>query len=159
MLSAEERRELISKYVDGFNEVFMKIRDMSDEQLRAHPIEGKWSACEIVQHLADSETIAAHRLRRLLVEDSPVIQGYDQDYYAAKLRYNERDIVPAVAAFRSARETTAQLFPLMSEEDWQRRGSHSESGSYGVEDWLRIYAAHAHNHASQISSLRTALGI
>ena len=45
----------------------------------------------------------------------------------------------------------------MTEEDWQREGTHSESGSYTTEDWLRIYAAHAHNHAAQIGRLREAL--
>ena len=33
----------------------------------------------------------------------------------------------------------------MSEEDWVREGWHTESGRYTVEDWLKTYAAHAHN--------------
>jgi len=45
----------------------------------------------------------------------------------------------------------------MSEADWQRQGTHSESGHYSAEDWLTIYAAHAHNHAAQIRRLRDAL--
>jgi hypothetical protein len=96
-------------------------------------------------------------LRRLLVEESPVIQGYDQDAFALQLKYNERDMAPALAAFRSARETTLQLLELMSEEDWKREGVHTESGRYTPEHWLAIYAAHAHNHAAQISRLRDAL--
>jgi isopenicillin N synthase-like dioxygenase len=35
-----------------------------------------------------------------------------------------------------------------------RAGTHTESGRYSVEDWLRIYAAHAHNHAAQIRRAR-----
>jgi hypothetical protein len=96
-------------------------------------------------------------LRRLLVEDHPLIQGYDQDTYATSLHYNHRDIAPSLEALRSARATTAQLFAFMSDEDWQREGTHSESGSYSTEDWLKIYAAHAHNHAAQISRLKEAL--
>ena len=64
---------------------------------------------------------------------------------------------PALEAFRSARATTVQLLSLMSDEDWQREGTHSESGRYTAEDWLRIYASHAHNHAAQIRRLRDAL--
>jgi hypothetical protein len=45
----------------------------------------------------------------------------------------------------------------MTEEDWKREGTHSESGSYTAEDWLRIYAEHAHNHAAQIQRLRESL--
>ena len=125
--------------------------------LTAHPIAGKWSAAEIVHHLADSETTSALRLRRLLVEDRPLIQGYDQNEFAAKLHYNEREVAPALEAFRGARGTTGQLLDLMTEDDWRREGTHSESGSYTMEDWLRIYAAHAHNHAAQIGRLREAL--
>ena len=114
-------------------------------------------SAEIVHHLADSETTSALRLRRLLVEDHPLIQGYDQEAFAARLNYNNRDMAPALEAFRSARATTAQLFDLMSEYDWQREGTHSESGVYTPEDWLKIYAAHAHNHADQIRRLRAAV--
>jgi hypothetical protein len=93
----------------------------------------------------------------LLCEEQPLIHGYDQDVFAQRLRYNERDMAPALEAFRYARVTTVQLLGLMAEEDWQRTGTHSESGAYGAEDWLRIYAAHAHNHAAQIRRLREAL--
>jgi hypothetical protein len=110
------------------------------DSLAAHLIPGKWSAREIVHHLGDSESFSAGRLRKLLVEDNAVIQGYDQDEYAEKLRYNERDMAPALEAFRSARETTTQLLGLMNEDDWQREGTHTESGRYTIENWLRIYA-------------------
>lgn len=156
-MTREERQELIAQYKSGFDEVLNNLASFPAESLTAHPIGGKWSAAEIVHHLADSETTSALRLRRLLVEDHPLIQGYDQDEYAAKLRYNERDITPSLEAFRFARETTAQLIDLMTEGDWRREGTHSESGSYSTEDWLRIYAAHAHNHAAQIGRLRDAL--
>ena len=156
-MSPDERQQLISQYKTGYDEVLRNLTDFPADSLTAHPIPGKWSAAEIVHHLADSETTSALRLRRLLVEDHPLIQGYDQDQYAAKLHYSERDIAPALAAFRFARETTAQLINLMTEEDWRREGTHSESGAYTTEDWLRIYAAHAHNHAAQIGRLREAL--
>jgi hypothetical protein len=156
-MTSDERRELIAKYNDGYNEVARNLDGFPKALLTAHPIPGKWSATEIVHHLADSETTSALRLRRLLVEDNPLIQGYDQDAFAARLNYNNRDMAPALDAFRSARATTAQLFDSMSDEDWRRAGTHSESGSYTAEDWLAIYAAHAHNHASQIGRLREAL--
>jgi hypothetical protein len=156
-MNRQDRDELIARYNVGCDEVFASLREFPRESLTAHPISGKWSSAEIVHHLADSETTSALRLRRLLVEDHPLIQGYDQDAYATRLSYNKRDIAPSLEAFKSARETTAQLLDLMSDEDWQREGTHSESGAYTPEDWLRIYATHAHNHASQINRLREAL--
>jgi hypothetical protein len=156
-MNVDERGLLIEKYSAGYQEVINALDGFPAESLTAHPIPGKWSAREIVHHLADSESTSAIRLRRLLVEDKPLIQGYDQDQFASKLRYNERDMAPSLEAFRSARATTAQLLSLMSEEEWKREGVHSESGRYTVEDWLAIYAAHAHNHASQIQRLRDTL--
>ncbi len=158
-MNPEERNELIERYNQGYDEVVKALQGFPAELLTAHPLPGKWSACEIVHHLADSESTSAFRIRKLLVEDSPVIQGYDQDKFASRLRYNERQIGPALDAFRAARTTTAQLLALMSDDDWKREGHHTESGKYGAEDWLRIYAAHAHNHAAQIRKLRTALRI
>ena len=158
-MKAEERQQLIEKYSAGYQEVMNALDGFPAESLAAHPIPGKWSAREIVHHLADSESASAIRLRRLLVEDKPLIQGYDQEQFASKLRYNERDMAPALEAFRSARATTAQLLSLMSEEEWKREGVHSESGRYTVEDWLAIYAAHAHNHAAQIQRLRDTLNL
>jgi len=156
-MNAEERKPLIEKYSAGYQEVMNALDGFPAESLAAHPIPGKWSAREIVHHLGDSESTSAIRLRRLLAEDKPLIQGYDQDQFASKLRYNERDMAPSLEAFRAARATTAQLLSLMSEEEWKREGVHSESGRYTVEDWLAIYAAHAHNHAAQIQRLRDTL--
>src|SRR5713226_912313 len=156
-MNSQERQKLTNQYIDGIDEVVRSLEGFPADLLTAHPIEGKWSAAEIVHHLAYSETTSALRLRRLLVEDHPLIQGYDQEAFAARLNYNNRDMAPALEAFRSARATTAQLFDLMSDEDWQREGTHSESGAYTPEDWLQIYAAHAHNHAAQIRRLRDAL--
>jgi hypothetical protein len=156
-MTPEERQPLIAQYKAGFDEVSRNLADFPPNLLTAHPIPGKWSAAEIVHHLADSETTSSLRLRRLLVEDHPLIQGYDQDQYAVMLRYNEREIAPSLEAFGAARATTAQLIDMMTEADWHREGTHSESGSYSAEDWLKIYAAHAHNHAAQIGRLREAL--
>ena len=156
-MTPEERNELIAKYAAGYEEVAQALNGFPAESLSARPIPGKWSAREIVHHLGDSESTSAFRLRKLLVEDNAIIEGYDQDQFATRLRYNERDMAPALEAFRSARESTLQLLQLMSEEDWQRVGTHTEIGRYTTENWLTIYANHAHNHAAQIRRVREAL--
>src|SRR5205807_9016990 len=156
-MTSEERQQMIATYKDGYEEVVQSLKDFPEQSLTAHPTDGKCSAAEIVHHLSDSETTSALRLRRLLVEEHPLIQGYDPDASAARLNYNHRAVAPALDAFRCARATTAQLFDFMEDNDWRREGTHSETGAYTVEDWLTIYAAHAHNHAAQIRRLREAL--
>jgi hypothetical protein len=156
-MTPEQRRTLIETYRAGHAEVAAALDGFPADQLTAHPIPGKWSAAQIVHHLADSEGQSATRIRKLLVEAHPVIQGYDQDEWANKLHYEQRPIEPSLALFRYAREATCQLLELMSDEDWRKHGWHSEAGSYHAERWLEIYAAHAHGHAGQIRRLREAL--
>ncbi|HEX8175076.1 MAG TPA: DinB family protein [Pyrinomonadaceae bacterium] len=157
-MTPEERERLVERYADGYAEVERSLEGFPENQLTSHPIEGKWSACEIVQHLADSEMTSAIRIRKLIAQDKPSIESYDQEAFAVRLRYNERDMQPAMDAFKGARSSTAQLLRTLTEEEWKREGSHPEHATYTAEDWLRIYAEHAHNHAAQIRRLREALG-
>lgn len=149
-MDAAERTELLSRYAHGAAEVERALRDIGPDGLDRRPADGSWSAREVIHHLADSEMRSAIRLRRLIAEDEPEIQGYDEAGYARVFRYADRPIEPALAALRAARATTLQVLEQLDEEGWQRRGRHSERGEYGVEAWLRIYAAHAHEHADQI---------
>jgi hypothetical protein len=143
------RKQLVDRYKDGYRAVAEALVGATDEDLDAHPTPGKWSAREIVHHLADSEMTSAIRLRLLLVQDRPNIVGYDQDEFARRLHY-DRPIEASLDAFKAARRTTAEVLDRMTEADWKREGTHSEHGHYTVERWLEIYARHAHNHAEQI---------
>ena len=75
IMDSEQRRVLIDKYAAGYDEIVRALDGFPADSLTEHPISGKWSAAEIVHHLADSEMTSALRLRRLLVEEKPVIQG------------------------------------------------------------------------------------
>lgn len=148
-----ERDALIAQYEDGYDAVIAALAGITGAEWEAREGPGEWSPREVVHHLADSEMTSAIRLRRLIVEDHPVIAGYDEAAFARRLFY-DRPVEASLAAFKASRETSAQILHRLTPEDWQREGSHSESGRYSVEDWLRIYAAHAHAHADQIRRAR-----
>jgi hypothetical protein len=154
-MDAATRQKLIEQYKDGYRAVAEALAGAPERELDAHPAPGKWSAREIVHHLADSEMTAAVRLRLLLAEERPQIRGYDQEAFAQKLHY-DRPYERSLEAFRYARESTADILDRMSEADWSREGTHSEHGRYPVTRWLEIYAEHAHNHAGQIRRARAA---
>lgn len=143
----------MDRYGAGYDEVVRALEGATDAELDARPAPGAWTAREIVHHLADSEMTSAIRLRRLIAEDSPVIHGYDQELFARRLYY-DRPLQPSLDAFRAARASTAALLERLTPAEWQRAGTHSESGPYSVERWLEIYADHAHNHADQIRRAR-----
>ncbi len=151
-MEGKERTELIRAYRDGHRAVVDALEGLEEEELD-RSASGEWTPRMIAHHLADSEMMSAIRLRRLLAEDSPVIHGYDEVEFAHKLT-SDRPIEPSLEAMRWARETTAQILDRLTEEDWRRSGTHSESGPYSVEDWLTIYARHGHDHAQQIQRSR-----
>ena len=150
-MNADRRQELIAKYREGPGVVEDLVSGLTTEDLDRAPAEGGWTAREVIHHLADSEMRSAVRVRQLLAEDDPTIQGYDEEAYAERLHYSERPAGPSLTAFRASRETTADLLDRLGEDDWSRSGTHTESGpGYSVERWLEIYATHAHDHADQI---------
>lgn len=148
-MDVDERNRLIGVYRDGYRAVAEALHGATEEELSARPGPNKWSAREIVHHLADSEMTAAVRLRLLLAVDHPTIHGYDQDLFAEKLHY-DRPYEASLEAFRYARECTAQILERLSEQDWLREGTHTDVGPFGVMQWLETYAPHAHRHARQI---------
>jgi hypothetical protein len=154
-MDTNARNKLIAQYKDGYRVVAEALAGATDDDLDARPAPGKWTAREVVHHLADSEMTGAVRARLLIAIDGPQIQGYDQDRFAQRLYY-DRPIEASVEAFKSARRTTAELLEKLTEEEWNRAGTHTEHGPYTLERWLEIYAAHAHHHAEQILVARGA---
>lgn len=152
-MNAEERGRLIKRYRNGHSEVMEAFAGVTENELDHSAVEGEWTPRQIAHHLADSEMMSAIRIRRLLTEDKPVIYGYDEKAFAEKLT-SDRPIEPSLEAMKWARETCAQLLDRMTEDDWCIVGTHSESGRYTPEDWLRIYATHGHDHAEQIKRAR-----
>jgi hypothetical protein len=151
-VEAEERAALMRRYRDGHRAVVDALEGVTDEELD-RSASGEWTPRMIAHHLADSEMMSAIRLRRLIAEDNPVIHGYDEVAFARALT-SDRPIQPSLEAMRWARESTAQILERLSDDDWRRVGTHSESGPYSVEGWLEIYAKHGHDHAEQIKRSR-----
>ena len=154
-MDRSERVGLIERYRTGTAAVESALAGITDKELdRQSADPDSWTPRQVVHHLADSEAMAYTRIRRLLAEDDPVIQGYDEPEWARRLHY-DRPIASSLAVLAAVRAASLELLERLTEADWKRTGSHSESGAYGVEDWLRIYAAHPHEHADQIRAART----
>lgn len=131
------------------------LAGVTDDELDNKPPTG-WSARWVVHHLADSETRSSIRLRQLLTEDEPLIQGYDESSYGTLLWY-DRPIAGSLQMLRAVREANLEILERLTEPDLDRSGTHTESGRYTLADWVRIYSEHAHEHAGQISRARAGL--
>ena len=125
----------------------------TDAELDARPSDGGWTARETAHHIADSELTSAIRLRRLIAEDG-----------AGDPRLRRQRVRPAPLLRRPPGRAgpgrdqrapalgTAEILDRLTEAEWQRTGTHDEHPTYGVLEWLEIYAEHCHEHADQIKA-------
>lgn len=111
-----------------------------------------WSARQVIHHVADSEAQSYARLRRLLAEPSPVIQGYDEAAWAQSpvLGYSELPTDNALAVFTAVRAASLDLIRRLRHEDLDTAGMHTESGPYTVATWLANYSRHPVEHGEQL---------
>jgi hypothetical protein len=151
-LTRQEREGLIARYAAGPARLRAALAAVPPEAMQWRPAPGEWSAHEVVCHCADSETNSYARIRYLLSEKDPVIQGYDQEQWARDFDYHAAPLAPALATVEAVRANTAALIRRLPEAAWAREGRHTESGRYTAEDWLRIYAEHLEGHARQIEA-------
>ena len=115
---------------------------------------GKWSIAMVAQHLADSELVWGWRVRLILAHDRPAIAGYDQDAWAARLRYAEAPLEPALADFEGgAGRTNLRLLARAPESDRARTGLHAERGEESVAHMIRMSAGHDILHIRQIERI------
>jgi hypothetical protein len=154
-MDTTEREQLIAQYRDGYRVVVEALLRITPEELDTRASADRWTAREVVHHLADSEMAAAMRLRMILAEDRPTFAPSDQNEYARRLHY-DRPHEASLELFRYARLSTAELLERMSPADWLREGVHTKAGPFGAERWLQIYGPHAHRHARQIRVARDA---
>ena len=153
MLNQLDRANLLDQFRMGYAEVEAALAGITDAELDHPAPDGGWTARQVVHHLADSEATAYVRLRRLIAEDGPFIQGYDEPEYARRLHY-DRPIASSLAVLQGVREASLSLLESLTPSEWERRGTHEESGAYSVDGWLKIYANHSHDHANQIRAAR-----
>ena len=149
-LSASERADLIRRYAEGPARLRAAWEKVPPEARQWRPGEGKWSAHEVVGHTADSETNAYVRIRFLASDPSPTIFGYDQERWAKKLDYHSGSPDLALKTVEAVRANTVPLLQRMPESVWAAVGTHTESGRYTGEDWLKVYAEHLEKHSRQI---------
>ena len=111
-----------------------------------------WSSRQVIHHCADSEAQSYARLRRLVAEPNPVIQGYDENLWAqdATLGYKELPIENSLAVFTAVRAASLEIIKRLKPDQLELSGTHTEAGEYSLKRWLETYTRHANDHADQI---------
>jgi len=148
----DARVESLAAYTDRMDELAAVFHDAAagDGALLDHrPAPDAWSVAEVLHHLADAELHQSVRLRRMLVEDRPVWDEWDEEAYAASLLYEARPAADALALVLSIRNANVRLLASLSTAQWARTAVHPAQGEVDVAGWVRIASDHLAGHVLQ----------
>ena len=129
------------------------VNTASTEALEKRSEPGKWSANEIVAHLADTETVLGFRLRQMLSKDGIAIASFDQGLWAAVSNYQAIPATRSAARLEVNRAANLELMEKLTPVQMTMYGVHSERGREAVAHLSRLWARHDLNHLSQLRTL------
>ena len=115
------------------------------------PAPGKWSAREIVCHLADCEVVFAYRLRQAASQPRHVIQPFDQDDWAKV--YSGYTADAALEVFSAVRRWNVALLKSLPSDTFSKTVNHPERGDMTFQTLVETMAGHDLNHLKQIEAI------
>ncbi len=149
-----ELEELLERYRRGPELMAAVLTGAAGSEVDFVFAPGKWSIRQIVAHVSDAEIVGTFRFRRIVAEENPTLEGYDQDAWTARLDYLTRKPSQSLETFRRIRQENYDLLKSIPEEAFRRTGNHTERGSVTLLELLKTYAAHPESHAQQIAHIR-----
>ncbi len=130
------------------------LHGLSDDELRRRPSPDEWSALEVCCHLRDYAQEEGVRVRRLVEEDEPALEAYDQEARAIERNYQGEDIRRVHTALRAFWGGLAYQLEGLSDQQWERGGTHPERGAVTVRSRAERQVAHAQAHLEQLRAIR-----
>ena len=115
---------------------------------------GKWTAREIVCHLADTEIAFGFRLRQALAEPHHTIQPFDQDAWSrayANLRAQD-----AVETFSALRRWNIALIDSVPQDSYRKPVTHPERGQMTFQTLVETMGGHDLHHMKQLQQIAAA---
>ncbi|HEV8648050.1 MAG TPA: DinB family protein [Actinomycetes bacterium] len=129
------------------------VAGVEDARVRRRPTEGEWAIIEVVAHLADTEERALARVRRMLDEDTPFLEPFDQEALANQRHYLDLDLTGELTRLEQLRRHHLAVLEGLDASGWERTGRHGEHGELSVELYETHVAAEEVDHLAQIARL------
>ena len=144
----EQRMQRLTRTAD---ELAAAIKGQSDAVLSRRPDAKNWAAKEVVCHLRDAEEAFGSRFEQILAMDvDPRLGGPNADRLAEERQYLRNDASEAVAAFRTRRAETLEIFGKLTPAQWDKGGIHPVRGRITIDNFLSLRAWHDDNHLDQL---------
>ena len=119
---------------------------------RRQALKGKWTPNQILGHLTDVEWIFGYRLRTILADQTPLLQGADQEKWVEAQGWNGRSPDQLIESFGAMRRINLDFWNGLSQDDFAKAGRHAEADvllSIGL--LQRILAGHDLSHLDQLN--------
>ena len=150
-------RELIEKYSAGGKVLATAVQGLTDAQMRATPIHGKWSTHQVIIHLADAEAAFADRIRRVIAMENPQLLGWPENEFFKNLHYEKQSAADAVTLIDLTRRQLTGVLRFLPDEAFKRGGQHSERGPQSLEAIVSFAVSHLEHHLKFIAEKRAKL--
>ena len=145
-----ERMKILSKLPANLTAA---VEGLDDSQLDTEYRPGGWTVRQTVHHVPDSHANAFIRFKLALTEDAPTIRPYYEDRWAL-LGDAKLPVDVSLRLIGAIHERWLGLLDSMSDEDFNRKVIHPESGEWTLDGFLALYAWHSRHHTAHITSLR-----
>jgi DinB superfamily len=127
------------------------VDQLTPAQMASSYAPGKWTAAQLLVHLAQCEFVFGARVRMALTEQGYTVQPFDQDAWL--LREAGTDGRIGFWAYYAMRYLNLQLFETLSLEDRRRVFTHPERGPMIVEWILETLAGHERHHLPHFETI------
>ena len=97
-------------------------------------------------HLADADSIAIDRMKRVISEQQPSLLYAHESAYVDRLHCDQQSIDDAVELFRIGRRQFARVLRLLPDETFERVETHSIVGVVSLADLIETYVDHLTHH-------------
>ena len=149
------KREEITAYLRQVPDLIDEaLQGLSDDELRRQPSPEEWSILEVCCHLRDAADFEGQRIRRLVEEDEPTLEPYDQEALAQERNYQGDDPRRVDIALRAFWGGLAYQLEGLSDEEWERGGTHPEIGAVTVRSRAEREVEQARAHLEQLRAIR-----
>ena len=131
------------------------VSDRSSDELRQAAHDGGWGAVEILAHMQDWEEISHQRVWRILEEDLPELEEYDDSLWAIEHEYGSQDAHQVLGHIAELRRDLVERLRGLDEREWQRVAILPTSGEITLV-WLM--SSLTRHDRSRLAEVREALG-
>lgn len=126
-------------------------RALGTDGLKRTYAPGKWTAAQVMTHLADCEIAFGFRVRQIVAEPALPIQPFDETLWAR--HYDVAHGLIAATTFHSIRGWNLSLFRRLSADELARTAPHPTRGPETALTAIRIIAGHTLNHLAQLEKI------